>query len=408
MSQHQKKIGRPRKNHIEEEQQVKEDKIESPQKCGSCKIDVPDDCAILCDGWCGEWYHLECVNLDNDDYISINDLAEKVKWFCHDCNSKLENILKSGEFYKQDRELNQLRLTVETLLTTVKGVINDKIRLNEKMDKLIESDRPSMNQTSLARPVISEEVVPSWSSINKNPGRGRGRGFSLTSAVNSIRKQPLKDALLDFSDATEKRVSNVASYSVGHVDRGRNERRHNRMEAISKSPRPTTGGGKEISSKFSNDRNSRAWPSSKNVVYGKSSNSKIKSVVVKPIRKKAIFVSRLCPEVVAVSIEDFVKGELNLDYIKCSQLKTKFDSYSSFHIEVNESDYDKVMSGELWPEGSLITPFRGTLKKDYVINRNRRSSPEHFLSQENGHHPLDPTSELERETDFNRSFHSSA
>lgn len=59
-------------------------------------------------------------------------MAEKVKWFCRECNSKLDKILKCGEdFNTQERELNQVWLTVETLLSTVKGVINDYKGQNE-------------------------------------------------------------------------------------------------------------------------------------------------------------------------------------------------------------------------------------------------------------------------------------
>lgn len=402
---HQKKKGRPKKNHIEKEGHIIEEEVDKPQTCGICREDVPNDCAMLCDGICNEWYHLRCVNLDNDDYISINDMADKIKWFCRECNFKLETFFQGKVlYYKQDREINHLRLTVETLLSTVKGVVNDNVRINDKLDKVMASG--FMKETSTSKPIISEEVLPSWSTMNKTHGRGRGRSFA-PAATNYDKGQPMKDAFQDYSDATEK-PSNVASRLVNSVRRDRDSKKitseyrdslHKLSSSNVRSTPSLVAGRPFVSPKK---------PFKKNVVYGKRSNSVIKSVAVKPIRKKAIFVSRLCPEVVPSSIEELIKSELKLDYIKCSQLKTKFDSYSSFHVEINEADLDKVMCDELWPEGSLITHFRGTLKKDFIINQGPRHSPEPFLFSEDSLHPLDPTTvDREQEMDLNQSFHPS-
>lgn len=111
---------------------------------------------------------------------------------------------------------------------------------------------------------------------------------------------------------------------------------------------------------------------SKLVINGSKKDSDLKSVKRLP-RKKAAFVSRLSPETSVKEISDFL-GPLGLDFLLCHKLKTKFQSYSSFHIQVYESDFDRVMDESTWPEGCLVTEFSGKLRKDQISEDNSMSS----------------------------------
>ena len=111
---------------------------------------------------------------------------------------------------------------------------------------------------------------------------------------------------------------------------------------------------------------------SKSVINGSKKDSDIKSVKRLP-RRKAAFVSRLSPETSVKDISDFL-GPLGFDFLSCHKLKTKFQSYSSFHIQVYESDFYRLMDESTWPEGCIVTEFFGKLRKDQIFEDNSMSS----------------------------------
>ncbi|GBN10495.1 hypothetical protein AVEN_191968-1 [Araneus ventricosus] len=50
----------------------------------------------------------------------------------------------------------------------------------------------------------------------------------------------------------------------------------------------------------------------------------------------------------------------------CHRLKTKYQSYASFHIEVYENDLKQLLDSTFWPAGCLITEFYGKLRNDSI------------------------------------------
>jgi hypothetical protein len=46
----------------------------------------------------------------------------------------------------------------------------------------------------------------------------------------------------------------------------------------------------------------------------------------------ALFVSRFSPEITAEDVHESLKEQLSLKKLTCTRLKTKFNSYASFHI----------------------------------------------------------------------------
>jgi hypothetical protein len=51
----------------------------------------------------------------------------------------------------------------------------------------------------------------------------------------------------------------------------------------------------------------------------------------------------------------------------CTRLKTKFNSYSFFHISVTEDEFPLINSTGVWPSGCLIVPYYGKLTPDQVF-----------------------------------------
>ncbi|CAN7981100.1 unnamed protein product, partial [Ixodes pacificus] len=94
---------------------------------------------------------------------------------------------------------------------------------------------------------------------------------------------------------------------------------------------------------------------------GTCASSKVSSVP-RPPRLKARFVSRLSPDTscddVGAALTAFLEGKPLI----CIKLKTKHDSYSSFHITVNEEDFNKINVADVWAMGSLFRPFFGAVR----------------------------------------------
>ncbi|GBN02457.1 hypothetical protein AVEN_161246-1 [Araneus ventricosus] len=98
---------------------------------------------------------------------------------------------------------------------------------------------------------------------------------------------------------------------------------------------------------------------SKVVIYGARENSSPKTG--KTTKRKAIFLSRLGPGT-TVNITNFL-APLNLKFLQCHRLKTKYQSYASVHIEVYENNLQRLLDSMSRPEGCLIAEFYGKLKK---------------------------------------------
>ncbi|GBO17722.1 hypothetical protein AVEN_26899-1, partial [Araneus ventricosus] len=94
------------------------------------------------------------------------------------------------------------------------------------------------------------------------------------------------------------------------------------------------------------------------VVKGKKTNSKVVlngagknsnlEIVGKMPKRKAIFLSRLGPSTTVNDITNYLSS-LKLQYLQCNRLKTKFQSYASFHIEVYECDLQLLLDASFWP-----------------------------------------------------------
>ncbi|GBN70637.1 hypothetical protein AVEN_91910-1 [Araneus ventricosus] len=50
----------------------------------------------------------------------------------------------------------------------------------------------------------------------------------------------------------------------------------------------------------------------------------------------------------------------------CHRLKTKYQSYASFHIEVYGNDLQQLLDSTFWLEGCLIAEFYGKLRNDQI------------------------------------------
>ncbi|KAI5715797.1 hypothetical protein M8J77_022552 [Diaphorina citri] len=87
--------------------------------------------------------------------------------------------------------------------------------------------------------------------------------------------------------------------------------------------------------------------------------------------------TRINPEISAKELgEGLWSGAPELSSVKCSKLKTKYDSYTSFHSIVREAEKVLISSEEVWPEGALVKLFSGKLLKSPVTDYFNSDSPD--------------------------------
>lgn len=89
------------------------------------------------------------------------------------------------------------------------------------------------------------------------------------------------------------------------------------------------------------------------------------SVAQRQHRPKAIFVSNLSSETTSSDLTNHLKA-LNISPLSCRRLRTKYQSYSSFHVAVDEEALKRLNDPSMWPMGCLFKPFRGVLHDDMI------------------------------------------
>lgn len=109
-------------------------------------------------------------------------------------------------------------------------------------------------------------------------------------------------------------------------------------------------------------RNTGNKPALKPVLCGTSVVNNIKVVT----KTKALFVSRLAPDVTAEEMTQHL-GSFNMKPLKITQLKTKYNTYASFHIEVDEKQFDEMFDSKYWPAGCFVSQFYGKLRADQQL-----------------------------------------
>ena len=90
---------------------------------------------------------------------------------------------------------------------------------------------------------------------------------------------------------------------------------------------------------------------------GKKQSKELKTI--KPPAKPAeVFVSRLNPDTDEKEISDYAKAQFPLSsHVKCTKLKTKYNTYSSFKVVISGIPFKESLSLENWPEGVLVKRF---------------------------------------------------
>jgi hypothetical protein len=99
-------------------------------------------------------------------------------------------------------------------------------------------------------------------------------------------------------------------------------------------------------------------------LIGNKSGSSL-TTVLKRVQTKALFILRLSPEVSSSDVEQSLKDQLERASLACTKRKTKFNSYSSFHVAVSEDGFHLINNG------CLIAPYYGLLNPDQIYSADK-------------------------------------
>jgi hypothetical protein len=122
------------------------------------------------------------------------------------------------------------------------------------------------------------------------------------------------------------------------------------------SPQVATPADSEGFVTVSRKRKTTVPPAVKNI-----KSRRLLPTVTKKERSKAIFVSRFSSDVTTDDVEKSLKEQLSLKKLVYTRLKTKFSTYTSFHVSVIDDEFPLINNTGVWPARCLIAPFYGKL-----------------------------------------------
>ena len=131
-------------------------------------------------------------------------------------------------------------------------------------------------------------------------------------------------------------------------------------------PKPTETGQITADDDWSVYRLRRRRP--KNPHEGKLKGSNLQPVA-KLSRPAEVFLSRLRPETSCEEVQHFAQSQFSTaTSITCTQLKSKFDFYSSFHLTIQGISFSDSINPNNWSEGVLVKRFYYKSGTDNVSN----------------------------------------
>ncbi|KAI8493115.1 hypothetical protein Bbelb_291190 [Branchiostoma belcheri] len=92
-------------------------------------------------------------------------------------------------------------------------------------------------------------------------------------------------------------------------------------------------------------------------VVGTAKSSTLSAIKARPVE---IFVTRLGPDTKSEDVERYLHDNLSHDRtLSCTNLPTKFDSYSSFRVSIESEAVAEILSPSFWPCGVLVRRYHG-------------------------------------------------
>lgn len=250
-------------------------------------------------------------------------------------------------------EFKGLKKVVSELTTENAALKSEIKKLSEKLSELCPRapPKPTYAQSLKKQPV--QRTNSNSSSVNTNQGT-RNKISVTQSTSNQSLFNPAQS--IYFSDSESDVPTAALASNDGFQEVSRRKPRQKKKASAPSS-----------SVQMSSQRPPRPAP----FIGERVSTSNMAVVPQKKVRTKGLFATRFNPSVTIKEIEDYVRSSVPLlTTIKFTRLTTKFDSYASYHVEVNDKDFQFVNNPLIWPGGILVKEFRGPLKTEICFSNN--------------------------------------
>lgn len=374
--------------------------------CGKCGVTVPEDAAIACEGFCNKWFDLHCARLNLDEYDMISKLSNKAQWFCTVCKKNVSDLMKfklvqnkedwpsilnvvlagvqgnsevtldlSNRLKEMEVKEIETRLTLANLVNEVSH-LRETVDLKVVVDNSIPSSRLGLDHSPVGNdlkaacvelghtidpPLPTEKVIASKV------------GLDISEEVETIEVSNSRPISYEseFPSLERRRPSsNASQWEVVNYKRNRVGLGQSPNSGVRSSTNETHSSNKPERSLAEQESGSR--PRHKPMYNQKGSGvtaaSKRKNPAIIGKRKTVdgitaaeknswIFLSRLGPSVNIESIRTHVSKLCDDKVIQCEELQTRYKTYKSFKVGCPVQYTDKLMDGEVWPEGILVTKF---------------------------------------------------
>jgi hypothetical protein len=338
------------------------DVVDDPN-CAVCfKLTKSNEYAIACDGFCQKWYHIKCIDLPVSNYSQIQAVSDNIKWFCAKCEVRFNNLV--AKVADIDDFLN-LNSTVSKLVSIVKGVIDDNVLLNEKLDSVIAGQGSSELKSSSNTNKVLDSTHSNSASNKKIQCVSDTENQTLAVSDKTVKAsttEPNPHPHLGQHSANASQTDYEANFPslISDVETPDNNsdwkyqrgRKHRKSAAVKKKP--------IIGTKVPE---SNQEVSNLKAIEGNQIGNNLKAVD----KLNWIFVSRVHPE----CTKDDVLNHLRDSGIagECVDLKPKHNSYKSFKIGVTSEAALKLLSSDFWPVNTLVKEFVQRPTSNFVPSR---------------------------------------
>lgn len=334
---------------------------------------------LKCAGSCGSRFHLECIHLGETEYNFFMDGGVS-SYKCECCVSAAKGsrgddtpvssrkpVSPIKKVVSPTRELNlpslpsvdSLSVQVETVRLNSVNILDTVSDILEYVKSLQKEMLELKNENAALKIQMAEILVKTNSNVLTNKGNAPSESTQYDpkagqlSSQSGIKKSYSK--VLSENVNTVNSAGSASSRTLPHMSMATQQDINcYGIQANVSTGNQNSDGFQIVTRKRNKNREHRV---------GTLANSKLE-MAPERIKTKSLFVSRFSPNVNKSNIEDSLKSQLNVRSLVVTKLKTKYQTYSSFHISVDERDFDLINNTNVWPAGCLIAPFFGKLKTE--------------------------------------------
>lgn len=298
-------------------------------------------------GFCGKMIHLHCTErfsvsalLDRGIEVKSDENSKHgLVYRCSDCinldsihETSIDNIPNAEDDNKTTNNIHlaEILALVKTLYSEVKILRSDNMELKREIRELKNAFPSNLSPAINSVNHISE---------NNSEAKHLPKNAKMKKQNESI---PSHDVNVNNSGDKDLGVPSTSAQSVSPIELNESD---NFIPVVHRRRKP------------------RALPP----LQGSLKSDALK-VANRRSTNKELFVSRLDPSTSTQDLENFILNTLNLKFVKCTKLKARYESYSSFHLLINSEDFNKVHHEDVWPAGILIKPFLGKLNTSEAKN----------------------------------------